>query len=49
MRRIRRIHLEWSSVERVSTHEKLDDQTNTLEIVGGMKGVASDVSVFFCP
>ena len=49
MRRIRRAHMERSSVERVSTREKPGAQTSTLEMVGGMKGVASDVSVFFCP
>ena len=36
-------------MEQVSTSEKSDIQTNTLARVGGMKGVASDVSVFFCP
>ena len=49
MRRIRRSHLEWSLVERAPTNEKSDVQTNTLAMVGGMKGVASDVSVFFWP
>lgn len=33
----------------MSTHEKSNVQRNTLAMVGGMKGVASDVSVFFCP
>ena len=49
MRRIRRSNREWSLAEWTPTNEKSDVQANTLAMVGGMKGVASDVSVFFCP